>query len=186
MRVAAGSRMPVVAVAQGMVGVDAGRFQLRDDQRFPTLPGNREALRALTVMTNDDSVCWQCGAPADSGCAYTQALVNRSQYADGLGVPVKRGRWGQNIVKVTVPRCEACQLRNYFWGFLGFAGLFAGVCIGGLEFPSRGITTIIGGFVGLIPALLVSWCHRQMRGLRSNSDYPLLKRLRAADWEEPG
>jgi hypothetical protein len=137
-------------------------------------------------MTNDDTACWQCGAPADPGCAYTQALVNRSQYADGLGVPIKRGRWGQNIVKVTVPRCEACQLRNYFWGFLSFTGLFVGVCIGRLQFPSKGITTIIGGFLGLIPALLVSWCHRRMRALRSNSDYPLLKRLRAAGWEEPG
>jgi hypothetical protein len=125
-------------------------------------------------MTNDDTACWQCGAPADPGCAYTQALVNRSQYADGLGVPVKRGRWGQNIVKVTVPRCEACQLRNYFWDFLSFTGLFVGVCIGGLQFPSKGITTIIGGFLGLIPTLLVSWCHRRMRALsitRCSSGY---------------
>lgn len=156
------------------------------ERAFYNVIGNRHALSALTVMTNEDTVCWQCGAPADPGCAYTQALVSRSEYADGLGVPVKRGRWGQNIVKVTVPRCEACQLRNYFWGFLSFVGLFVGVCIGGLEFPSKGITTIIGGFVGLIPALLVSWCHRRMRGLQSVSDYPLLKRLRAAGWEEPG
>jgi hypothetical protein len=155
-----------------------GVFQLRQ--------GTEEALRALTVMTNEDTVCWQCGAPAEPGCAYTQGLVNRNPYPDGLGVPVKRGARGLNVVRVTVPRCEACQLRNYLCAFLSFTGFLVGACIGGLQFQSKGITTIIGGFLGLIPALLVCLYYRRILGLRSIDDYPLLKRLRAAGWEEPG
>jgi len=134
----------------------AGRFatarQLKTTTSvFQLRQGTEQALPALTVMTNEDTVCWQCDAAADPGCAHSQTLVNRSQYADGLGVPVKRSAWGRNVVKVTVPRCKACQFRNYLWAFLSFAGFFVGACIGGLQFPSRGITTIIGGFVGLTP-----------------------------------
>lgn len=55
-------------------------------------------------------------APAEPGCVYTKNLVNKAEYADGLGNPVTRTRWwGTYVVKVSIPRCEACQLRN--WGY---------------------------------------------------------------------
>jgi hypothetical protein len=148
--------------------------------------GTEAARCALTGMTNHETACWQCGAPADPGCAYTQSLVNRNDYADGFGLPVKRGKRGQSLTKLSIPRCETCQLRNYITAFLGFIGLFAGACIGGLQFPSRGFFTIIGALLGFVPILLGTWCYRRARGLRSINDYPMLKNLKAAGWEEPG
>jgi hypothetical protein len=148
--------------------------------------GTEPALCALTSMTTEETACWQCGAPADPGCAYTQSLISRNEYADGFGLPVKRGKRGQSFTKLSIPRCETCQLRNYLTAFLGFIGLFAGACIGGVQFPSRGFTTIIGALLGFIPILLASWCFTRARGLRSINDHPMLRKLKAAGWEEPG
>jgi hypothetical protein len=132
-----------------------------------------------------DGICWQCGAPADPGCVYRQNLVSRAKYSDGLGYPVKRNAWGKDVVKVSIPRCEACQLRNYLSGFLIFSGIFIGACVGGFQFPSRGITTIIGAVVGCVPGALLVLYYRRIAGFRSIEDYPPLKRLREAGWEEP-
>jgi hypothetical protein len=134
----------------------------------------------------DVRVCWQCGAPADPGCVYRQSLVaGADQHADGLGYPVKKGRWGKDIVKIAIPRCEACQIRNYVWGSLVFAGLFIGACVGGLSFPSRGLTTILGAIAGGAPAFLATIFHRRLLGLRSLDNYPPLRRLRECGWTDP-
>ena len=134
----------------------------------------------------DDGVCWQCGAAAEPACAYTQALVaDAGRHADGLGYPIKRGRWGKDVVKIAIPLCEACRLRNYLWAFLVFGGFFIGACVGGLAFPSRGITTILGAVAGGAPAFLVTICHRRWRSLRLLDDYPPLRQLRACGWTAP-
>jgi hypothetical protein len=137
-------------------------------------------------MTQEQTgeTCWQCGAPADPYCVYTQNLVNRSRYADGLGHPVKSNARSSSV-KISIPRCETCQIRNYLVQALMIGGFLIGACIGGLQFPSRGITTIIGGVAGLIPGALVLLYHRRINGLRSIEDYPPLRQLRAAGWEDP-
>jgi hypothetical protein len=133
-----------------------------------------------------NDTCWQCGAPADPSCACIQSLISRRPYADALGYPVKKNTWGRDVVKVSIPRCEACQLRNYVVGFVMFAGFFAGACFGGLEFPSKGLTTIAGGALGLmIPWALVSLYDHRVRGFRSIGAYPPLRQLHAAGWEDP-
>jgi hypothetical protein len=137
-------------------------------------------------MVHDESseTCWQCGAPAERGCVYTQSLVNRTPYADGCGHSVTTlGRI--SIVKISVPRCGACQIRNYLASGLLVAGFLIGACIGGLQFPSKGITTILGGVAGLIPGALLVLYDRRVGGRRSLEDYPALKQLRAAGWQDP-
>src|SRR5580698_7857482 len=124
-----------------------------------------------------DGTCWQCGGPADPGCVYRQTLLHRAEYADGNGYPVTRGRWGKRILKVPIPRCQACEIKNYVSGFLLLSGIFIGACVGMIQFPSRGVTTILGAVVGSLPGAL---------GLRSPADFPPLKRLRETGWEEPG
>ena len=138
-------------------------------------------------MTHDvpSETCWQCGALADPACVYTQNLVNRAEFADGLGYPVKRSIRGSNIVKVSIPRCEACMLRNWVAAFLILGGVFVGACYGGLQFPSRGITTILGGIAGSVPGVLLILYYRRIAGFNSVADYPPMKQLRAIGWEEP-
>jgi hypothetical protein len=112
--------------------------------------------------------------PADPRCVYTQDLFNRAPCADGLGNPVERNaRWGTSYVKVSIPRCEACRLRNRLSDFLTISGSLVGA-YWGLQFPSMGITTIIGAVVWVLLALY----YRRMIGLRPLKDYPTLKRLR--------
>jgi hypothetical protein len=133
-----------------------------------------------------DGRCWQCGAPANPGCVCTKNLVNKADYADGLGNPVTRSeRWGTYFVKVSIPRCEACQLRNWLSGFLFVSGFFIGGAVGRSEFPSMWIATIIGAALGCVPGALVAMYYRRIRGLRSLEDYPPLKRLRECGWEDP-
>jgi hypothetical protein len=139
-------------------------------------------------MTSEqtDGTCWQCGASADSDCVHVENLVHRADHADGQGYPVTRTRWGKNAVEVPIPRCQACQIRNDLSGFLIFAGVSIGAGIGMIQFPSRGITTIIGAAVGSLPGVLLILYYRMVMGLRSVADFPPLKRLREAGWEEPG
>ena len=133
-----------------------------------------------------DGRCWQCGAPADPGCACIKSLVNKADYADGLGNPVTRGKWwGTYVVKLSIPRCEACQLRDWLVGFLFLCGFFIGCAVGAIQFPSKGITTILGGALGCVPGALVIMYYRRIRGLRSIEDYPPLKRLREGGWDDP-
>jgi hypothetical protein len=102
-----------------------------------------------------------------------------------LGHKVTQGSFGGSSVKVAVPRCESCQIRNIVIAFAGFIGFIGGGCVGGLGFPSKGITTIIGGVVGIVPVILIGLYFTRMRGYRSVNEYPPLKALRAAGWEEP-
>jgi hypothetical protein len=133
-----------------------------------------------------DGRCWQCGAPADAGCVCTKTLVNHADYADGLGNPVTRTKWwGTYYVEVSIPRCEACQLRNWLSGFLLVCGFLMGGFVGGTQFPSRGMTTIIGAALGCVPGVLVGMYYLRIRGLRSLDDYPPLKRLRECGWVDP-
>ena len=77
------------------------------------------------------------------------------------------------------------MLRNWAAAFLILGGIFIGACYGGLQFPSRGFTTIIGGIAGGVPGALLILYYRRIVSLRSVADYPPMKQLRAIGWEEP-
>jgi hypothetical protein len=156
-------------------------------QIFIGSEGTGEALPAILSMLHEATggTCWQCGAPADPTCVCTQSLVNHAKYADGQGYPITTSAWGNHFVKVPIPRCEACRRRNYLSGFLTASGVSIGACVGMIQFPSRGLTTIIGAVVGCVPGVLLALYYRRIRGLRSIEDYPPLKRLRESGWDEP-
>ena len=133
----------------------------------------------------NEEVCWQCGAPANPDCAYTQVFNNwSSQHADGGGYPVRRGR-RQDTVRVTVPRCAACRDRSYLAGLLIVAGFIGGGMSGGLLFPPNQWTWLAGAFGGLLTVALVNILNEKRAGRRLVTSYPPLRRLRAAGWSEP-
>jgi hypothetical protein len=127
------------------------------------------------TLEETDGTCWQCGAPADPRCVYTQNLVNRAQDADGLGKPVERSARGKSFIAVSIPRCQACQLRNWLSGSLTASGFVVGAYVAGL----------IGVVVGCIPGVLLALYYRRIIGFRSLEDYPPLRRLRESGWEDP-
>jgi hypothetical protein len=112
-------------------------------------------------------------------------VMRTTRHGDALGYSVKRGIRGYDVVRVAIPRCRACQFRNYLWGLLFFCAVLIGVSTGWYASPSRGIALIVGAVAGGIPAALIILGHRRLRGLRSLDAYPLLRQLRQDGWRDP-
>jgi hypothetical protein len=131
----------------------------------------------------NEAVCWQCGAPAVSDCACTRVLnAWASEHRYGQGYPVVRG-WRQDAVRV--PWCEACCSRNRISTFITTTGFLVGGVLG-MGLPSWGWTTIAGGVVGAVAALLLGILfYGRLSGRRAIDDYPPLQRLRQAGWTDP-
>ncbi len=133
----------------------------------------------------DGATCWQCDAPADPACAYTEKLNIRSNRgADAEGFPVRRGR-RMDTVRVSIPRCAKCQTRNLITTALIYIGFAAGA-FAGSSWSKSGWGLPVGAFlVGLPLAFAIQWAERLM-GHQLNKDYPPVARLRAAGWSDPG
>jgi hypothetical protein len=139
----------------------------------------------------NEAVCWQCGAPADPDCAFTQALTAwPSELKDGQGYPVVRGQGkdfqGKDYVRVRIPRCEACRDRNWILSFLVITCCLFGSVLG-MGYWSSGWGAIGGAVAGLVPPVLGIHFYQRLSGRRwrSNNDYPPLQRLRQAGWIDP-
>jgi hypothetical protein len=96
---------------------------------------------------------------------------------------VVRG-YRQDAVRVHIPRCEACQNRNWISGFLVITGFMVGGVVG-IGFPSWGWTVWVGAVVGGVPLLLGIILYARLSGRRSIDAYPPLQRLRQAGWTDP-
>ena len=150
-----------------------------------------------------DATCWQCGASADAGCAYTLVLVaGQSRGLDALGHSVERDA-RLDKVRVPVPRCARCRLRNQ----LSVMICFGGAALGAIVFPvllSRfwphietptwlseshegvgGTRIWIGAVLGFVVALMGVALHRRFSGFRSLNLYPTVVMLRQAGWHYP-
>jgi hypothetical protein len=138
----------------------------------------------------DDSICWQCGAPADPGRAYKMALVARAgRGLETLGYPVTRRR-SRDTIRVPIPRCRACQNRNRLSVAMTFVGLAAGAIAGRLArvvWPGlTGGATAIGAVVGVVVVMFAVAYERKRSGRRPRGAYPPIVKLRQAGWSYPG
>jgi hypothetical protein len=137
------------------------------------------------VGTTESTSCWQCGAPADEACTYIRTLsIPKARHADAQGFPVTRG-WQSDTVRIAVPRCARCQGRNWIVGIVIGVATMIGAVFGGTEFPSRGWTTIVGGFGTLLPLWLGVLIYEKRAGLRNVDSYPPVRRFREAGWSDP-
>jgi hypothetical protein len=65
------------------------------------------------------------------------------------------------------------------------ASTLVGAVIGGTEFPSRGWTTIVGGFGTLVPLWFGVRLYENVVGLRNVDSYPPVQQFRKAGWSDP-
>jgi hypothetical protein len=113
----------------------------------------------------NEAVCWQCGAPADPARARTVHLYAQPiEHQDGQGYPVVR-HWWHHVVRVSIPRCEACRNQNWLAVFLMPTSFMVGCALGG--FPLWRWTTIIGGVIGCVTIALGFVLHERLSGRRS-------------------
>jgi hypothetical protein len=136
------------------------------------------------VSDVNEAFCWQCGEPADPDCAYAWELwAPASEHRDGQGYPVVRGKYS-DVVKLRIPRCEACRSRMINLKVLFIAG-YVTFCVVSVMLSSHFIIIVGSAFVILISiAFAVSRSERRA-GRRSINDYPPRQRLRQAGWQEP-
>lgn len=129
--------------------------------------------------------CWQCGAPADEACTYVRKLsIGKHHHADAHGFPVTHG-WQSDIVHISVPRCARCLLRNRIVALMIGVATMTGAVVGGTVFPSRGWTTMAGGFGTLAALWLGMLLFERATGLRSVDSYPPVRRFRQLGWSDP-
>jgi len=147
-----------------------------------------------------DATCWQCGAPADTGCAYRMRLfAEPSRRLDSRGYLVKRGSH-QDIVTIAIPRCRTCRSRGRISLTIIFiVTLAAGVAAPfvqskfwpqfdtppgaalfqyGVGPPATGVGLLLGFVVSLLGCAL----YRQYLGARSLATYPPVRMLRREGW----
>ena len=150
-----------------------------------------------------DASCWQCGAPADAGCAYRMRLsAPADRQLDGRGYPVKRGRY-HDFIRVPVPRCRVCRSR----GRISLTIIFVVTLAAGIVAPfvqskfwpqfdtpataapfQYGIgppATGIGLLLGFVVSLLGCALYRRYLGARSLDTYPPVRMLRREGWGYP-
>jgi hypothetical protein len=139
---------------------------------------------SVLADTMGKTTCWQCGAPADAACTYMRKLsIPKSRHADAQGFLVSRG-WQNDTVCIPVPRCAQCQGRNGILGLVIIAATMIGAIVGGTAFPSRGWTTIVGGFGTLVPLWLGVLLYERVFGLRHIDSYPPVQQFREAGWSD--
>jgi hypothetical protein len=147
-----------------------------------------------------DPNCWQCGAPACAGCAYSLLLVANPRWGlTGAGHLVKRGE-RLDEVRVRVPRCADCRFRSGISVVKTFVSAIAGAIVipvvgsrlwpdvDGLHPGNSGLAdgmTIIGVVLGFVVAMLGIALHRRFAGLRPLTTYPPVIRLRKEGWHFP-
>jgi hypothetical protein len=136
-------------------------------------------------VDTDGAACWQCGRPADPSSTYVRRLSRAKRHgADGQGFPVVTG-WSSDTVRVPIPRCVRCRDRNLVTTLVIGAGFLIGGIVGGTTIPSRGWTTILGGFGTLVPLWFAAQLYTRWAGLRNVDAYPPVRRLREAGWSDP-
>jgi hypothetical protein len=64
------------------------------------------------------------------------------------------------LLKFPFPAARRVSFETICRAFLIFSGLFIGACVGMVQFPSRGITTIVGSAAGCVPGVLLSLYYR--------------------------
>jgi cobalamin biosynthesis protein CobD/CbiB len=133
----------------------------------------------------NEAVCWQCSAPAQSGCGVAVQFTARAgAHLDARGYPVVRGKYA-DVLKVRIPRCEACENRGLGWGIVFlivfFGGAFLASWLASLMSSGFLLNLLLLILVFSVPAA-ARWFERLL-GRRPIDDYPPLRRLREAGWK---
>jgi len=132
------------------------------------------------MLDVDETVCWQCGAPANPACANTLTLYAKSrEHKEGQGYRMVRGRW-QDSVHVSIPRCEACRERQRLVKFLVPVDVVGSVL--GIPIPLGGWMPVVGCLLGIVTIVGGHILYERLSGRRWPDLYPPLKRLYKAGW----
>lgn len=130
----------------------------------------------------DENACWQCGKPANPGCAVTMDFTARADaHLDTCGYRVtRRGR--MEHLKVRIPRCKDCESRDTGCGCSLFVCLASGSFLAAWLLSSAVMIVVAWCVLGYLSMVTRRWYERSM-GRRLPTDYPPLRRLREAGWK---
>jgi hypothetical protein len=138
-----------------------------------------------TTPESSDLVCWQCGAPADPDCAYVKVLNAPSKASlDGRGYPIVKGR-RRDLVRVSIPRCDRCQARNWTTVVLSVLLFMGGGFVASWLDPTSKWISPVGAFAGLGMMVFLTMLYERHARIRPIGSHPALSSLRAAGWQEP-
>ena len=137
------------------------------------------------VPDGNEDVCWECGAPARSGCRVrVQFTARASSHMDAQGYPVMRGKYHDQLT-VDVPRCEACENRSLGCGVLFSIGFFGSIFLASwlASLLSSGLLLVLLLLLVVFSLPVAGRWYDRLSGRRSITDYPPLRRLREAGWK---